>query len=148
MSNSPISSKQKSLHPMKVTCIIDRKERFIDTTFNVVETHCNDIGIQYEIRGFQSSKYSDDRYNITKLPAFHIYTDGLYETTFYTNDDVIEMIDCYFEKMKEKEKKRREAHEAWKNYFQLPKKLFRIVSSNNITETLSLAQLKSNPMHK
>lgn len=145
MPNSPISSKQKPLHPMKVTCVVEsRYENFVDPVFNIVEEHCNDMGIEYDIRGFQSWRNTDDRDNITKLPAFHIYMGGLYETTFYSNDDVIEMIEAYFEKMKEKEKKRREAREAWKKYFIIPKTLFRLSPPT----TPQPIQMESNPMHE
>jgi hypothetical protein len=102
------------------------------------------MAIEYDIRGFQSWKHTDDRNNITKLPAFHIYMGGLYETTFYSNDDVIEMIEGYFEKMKEKEKKRHEAREAWKKYFIIPKTLFRLSPPT----TPQPIQMESNPMHE
>lgn len=146
MSKSPLSSQQKAFYHMKVCCVIDDNENFIDPVFNVIETHCNDMGIEYDIRAFLSWKNTDDCNNITRLPAFHIYTDGFYQTTFYANDDVIALIESYFEKMKAKEQKRLDARKAWKKYFDLPKRLFRITSSGSITET-SLP-MESNPMHQ
>jgi hypothetical protein len=139
MSKSPISSRQKAFHPMRITCVIDTNENFIDSVFNIVETHCDDMDIEYDIRFFESSKYSDDRKNISKLPAFHIYLFGLYETTFYAKDDVIEMIDIHFEKMNMKKQKVKARRDAWNKYFQLPKKVFHFVSSH---------PTESNPMPK
>ena len=144
MSNSPLSSQQKPLHNMKVTCVIDKNEKFMDPVFKIVETHCNDMDIEYDIRGFQSWRNAEDRDNITKLPAFHIYTNGLYQTTFYINDDVISLIESYFQTMKDKEKKRRAAYQAWKKYFIIPKTLFR-PSTPQLTESQST---ESNPMHE
>ena len=150
MSKGPLSSKQqqqqKALHRMKVCCVIDDNENFIDPVFNVIETHCNDMNIEYDIRPFLSWRNHDDCNNITRLPAFHIYTDGFYQTTFYANDDVIELIESYFNKMKAKEEKCRATRQAWKKYFELPKRLFPITSSGSITET-SLP-MESNPMHQ
>jgi hypothetical protein len=136
---------------MKVICVIDTNEKFTDPVFKIVETHCNDMDIEYDIRGFQSWRIADDRDNITKLPAFHIYTNGLYQTTFYTNDDVISLIESYFQTMKDKEKKRREAYKAWKKYFIIPKTLFRLSTPQPLqteSNTIESNTIESNPMHE
>jgi len=37
----------------------------------------------FNVREFNSKKYEEDRENIVKLPAFHIYMNGKYKDTVY-----------------------------------------------------------------
>jgi hypothetical protein len=55
--------------------------------------HYSDTNIIIIMRDFNSNKYSEDRYFIEQLPAFHIYNNNIYQKTFYSNSDAIKNID-------------------------------------------------------
>jgi hypothetical protein len=145
--SAPLSSRQKGLYPMKVCCVVAEDEDFRDSTFSFIEKHCLNLGIEYNIRVFNSSMYRKDRNNIMSLPAFHIYTFNHYEETFYPKEDIVHILDGYLDMTKEKQLKRKEKREAWNKYFELPKRIFRVISSGSLSSAEATPSPVANPMH-
>ena len=58
-----------------------------------IANYIEDRDIPFRIREFDSWKYSHDRHNITRLPAFHIYHDTIYLKTFYPNEKYQQIIE-------------------------------------------------------
>ena len=56
--------------------------------------HYSNTNIIIIMRDFNSNKYSEDRYFVEQLPAFHIYNNNIYQKTFYSNSDAIKNIDA------------------------------------------------------
>jgi hypothetical protein len=81
-----------------VTCVVDdlaeKDKRILD-----MRKFCKEQRVNFQMRTFDSTKYSDDRDNIYRLPAFHITIKGNYNRTFYPNtrpyQHVLECIDIY-----------------------------------------------------
>jgi len=63
------------------------KNRLSDTVFDSVTAFCVENTIAFRLEPF-SSGVEEDRENVTRLPAFHIYYKDQYETTFYPEDSV------------------------------------------------------------
>ena len=133
-------SHNKPSHPTRVCCVVD-DEDFDAAKVAFVQTHCEELGIQYSLREYDSRKYSDDKHNITRLPAFHIYYKISYIGTYYLADPLLEIIDMNIEKVKKKEEER----VAWANYFKIPRRSLKIVAYNS-TEVVT-PTVQTNPMH-
>jgi hypothetical protein len=133
-------SHNKPSHPTRVCCVVD-DEDFDVAKVAFVQAHCEELGIQYSLREYDSRKYSDDKHNITRLPAFHIYYKISYIGTYYLADPILEIIDMNIEKVKKKEEER----VAWANYFKIPRRSLKIVAYNS-TEVVT-PTVQTNPMH-
>ena len=81
-------------------------------TINTIKDICESNKIYFKIREYNSHKYSSDRYEIEKLPAFHIYIKKAYNGTFYLDKNIENKISHYISKyLKEKNRKK------WFNWF-------------------------------
>jgi hypothetical protein len=58
-----------------------------------IANYIRDRDIPFDLREFDSWKYSHDRHNITRLPAFHIYHGSIYLKTFYPNENYEKIIE-------------------------------------------------------
>ena len=80
-----IKPQKKEILPVHVKCIVDDlgdKDAFIP----IMRDYCNkEKSILFSTREYNSSKYSEDRDIIVRLPAFHVYSNGQYMRTFYPN---------------------------------------------------------------
>ena len=136
----------KPSHPTRVCCVVD-DEDFDASKVEFVQKHCEELGLQYSLREYDSRKYSDDKHNITRLPAFHIYYKVSYVGTYYLVDPIVEIINMNVEKVKRKEEERRQEMRAWMNYFKLPRRVLKIVALNS-SDTVVTPTTQANPMHK
>jgi hypothetical protein len=137
-------SHNKPSHHIRVCCVVD-DEDFDASKVAFVQARCEELGLQYKLREYDSAKYSDDRHNITRLPAFHIYHKISYRATFYLTDPVTEIIDTHVERVKKKEEERRESIKTWASYFKIPRRSLKIVAYNS-TEVVT-PTVQTNPMH-
>lgn len=81
-------------------------------SINTIKDICESHKINFNIREYNSSKHSSDRYEIEKLPAFHIYIKKSYNGTFYLDKNIENNISHYISKyLKEKNRKK------WFNWF-------------------------------
>jgi hypothetical protein len=119
-----LSSKQSNI---KISCIVQHPNDLCGENIESIQLHCLNRGFTVEMRIFDSYSYSDDREYIISLPAFHIYIGAKYENTVYPSDSPIEIIDSYIEKYRASEEKARRRREVWKKFFELPKRVFKLV---------------------
>jgi bisphosphoglycerate-dependent phosphoglycerate mutase len=75
---------------------------------------CAEKRIRFTSRSYDT-KYSDDRQNITSLPAMHLYINKAYETTLYPTHTLFDTIDWYCSKYEHDELTKSERQERWKN---------------------------------
>jgi hypothetical protein len=77
-----------------------------------IRDYCHDLNIVFITREFDSAKYSDDRYRIERLPAFHIYVNKCYNKTFYPNTRpyqiIEEIVEKYIKRLEEDENNKKE----------------------------------------
>jgi hypothetical protein len=58
-----------------------------------ISKYCNNNYFRFTARPFNSVKYSDDRNNIEKLPAIHIYLERGYMNTLYPSEKIFHRIE-------------------------------------------------------
>ncbi len=76
--------KKPEPYPITVKCIVDCISD-ADPQLLPFREYAHSLNINFVTREYDSWKYSDDRHNIIKLPAFHIYVKKRYRETFYPN---------------------------------------------------------------
>ena len=98
---------EKTIYPITVKCVVDDISK-INKDIHTTREFCNDLNILFITREYNSSKYSDDRDNIHRLPAFHIYVKKSYKKTFYLDalpcEIIQETVEKYLKKLEESEK--------------------------------------------
>ena len=142
---SKMLTARKATTPIRIICVTENIRDLDNETVKVVQKHCQDLNIEYGTRQFNSRKYSDDRDNITRLPAFHLYSRRCLKSTFYTTDDVIDIIDGHFNKARKEEEELRQVSKSW---FELPRKMFKLASSSPASAVAHVVAVEKNPMHK
>jgi hypothetical protein len=75
---------KKEPYPITVKCIVDCISDK-DPDLLPFREYAHSLNINFVTREYDSSRYSDDRDRITRLPAFHIYVKKTYKETFYPN---------------------------------------------------------------
>ena len=75
---------KKEPYPITVKCIVDCISDK-DPSLLPFREYAHSLNINFVTREYDSSRYSDDRDRITRLPAFHIYVKKTYRETFYPN---------------------------------------------------------------
>ena len=93
-------AKRKIQYPIKIYCIVDDlSDASRDTLIRQIKQHALQSKIIFTTRVYDSTKYSNDRDIITRLPAFHVYIKKGYNRTFYANtrplDHINECVDLY-----------------------------------------------------
>lgn len=84
----------KTYYPVKVCCVVwDLSDSNGDTQIKMIKDHTHKSNAHFMTRVYDSSKYTDDRYQITRLPAFHVYIKGAYNRTFYSNTRPLQHVD-------------------------------------------------------
>ena len=105
-------------YPVRICCVVDdlsEASRF--TLLKEIKEYAHSSGAIYMTREYDSSKYSDDRSKIIKLPAFHVYIKGAYNRTFYPNTRPLQHIDESVEICIRWEEKKEERRNMWKNWY-------------------------------
>ena len=109
--SSPTPKVYSDLH---IECIVYELSDF-DDTLKQIRTECQKLDIIFMTRKFNSNKYSNDRHYITELPALHININDQYKNTIFPKHDYINTmkiikleISIYNDKLKEKERKKKE----------------------------------------
>ena len=121
-------------------------------TVDSINTHgdifefCKDKGIRFSSRPYDSDKYKHDRYEISRLPAIHIYLKNVFQATVYPNEEPIVSIESYIKKY-ENIQKARSARAAWwkshaRKYSRLMGQIMRINKNEHVE-----SQSVQNPMH-
>jgi len=76
---------------MKICQVVASKEK--SEPIPEIADYIQDRDIPFDLREFDSWKYSHDRHNISRLPAFHIYHGSIYLKTFYPNEKYQQIIE-------------------------------------------------------
>ena len=97
---------KRELLPVKVCYVYKEPFDRNDPIFKKIRDFCHDMNIMFEAREFDSDSYRHDRYNITRLPAMHLYEQGKHETTFYPNGRPIQTIFQACERVYQKPKQK------------------------------------------
>ena len=87
---------KKQSYELRICCVVDEISH-TDQWVHEIQTYANGIGATFIYREYNSSKFSDDRNMIERLPAFHAYIDKAYTETFYMDSNPLEKIDKYIE---------------------------------------------------
>ena len=77
-----------------------------ETDYTVLREFCEQRRIKYKARYFNSSKYSNDRDCIVRLPAIHILEDNALEDTVYPGFEAMQKIEKYYYDYLTRRKKR------------------------------------------
>lgn len=94
---------------------------------NELVKFCEERGIRYTSRLFNSSKYSDDRYNIEQLPAIHIYDDISYQKTLYPTHTLFDILTEHYKEYERRMEEKRQRKIIWKKEFTKVYSLFKRV---------------------
>lgn len=118
-------ARKKIQYPIKIYCIVDDlSDASRDTLIRQIKEHALKSKVIFTTRVYDSTKYSNDRDIITRLPAFHVYIKKGYNRTFYANtrplDHINECVDLYLKNEDEKIQRRAQwiaFYERCKNFF-------------------------------
>ena len=103
--------KPKQYSELRVECIVYQLSDFDEILKNIRNT-CHELNVLFTTRKFNSSNYSNDRNEIKRLPAFHIYFGDQYKNTIYPDNDTIKNIKMelalYNDKLERKKRKKLE----------------------------------------
>ena len=103
-----------SKYPIEICCVVaDHSD--IDTDIEIVNEYSSSLGLNFKLREYNSSKYSDDRHMISNLPAFHIYFGEGYFDTMYPDKMILDKIDNYIKKYEEIQVEKKKFIERWTN---------------------------------
>lgn len=105
---------QKTYYPVKVCCVVwELSDANNDSQIKMIKDHAHKSNAHFMTRIYDSSKYSDDRREITRLPAFHVYIGGAYNRTFYPNTRPLQHIDECIEKYIRRIEGKKERRRRW-----------------------------------
>jgi len=117
--NNPIVRLKKGetiQYPITVYCVVEDLSYKNDENLKL-KAYVHSLNITFITREFNSVTNSDDRHNIYRLPAFHIYDRVCYKQTFYLNtlpyQIIHDVLDDYKTRISIKEANKK----AWKKFF-------------------------------
>ena len=130
----PITTNTPSNSIFQIICVTDGE--YISDKYNMIMESLYDIstekGYSIQIRQFDSWKYSCDKNEISSLPAFHIYVNGIYRTTTFANDAPLEKIESFIKNYEERKREKLETKkESWM------KNIISFISRSNSREILT-----------
>jgi hypothetical protein len=102
---------KKEQYPITVKCIVDCISDK-DPSLLPFREYAHSLNINFVTREYDSSRYSDDRDRITRLPAFHIYIKKMYRETFYPNTRPYQIMQDTVEGYKKQIKKK-----TWTSFY-------------------------------
>lgn len=109
---------------MSVEYVYKPPHDYKNKTYLLLKEFCDEIGIQFLTRPYDSDRYAQDRDNIERLPAIHIYESGKRERTVYTNTRPFQHIEEVYNATIEKAYQKELAKQKWEARFQKLKAFF------------------------
>ena len=108
---NPLRIPEITVYPITVKCIVSCLSEKNEEILKVRE-FSHSVNINFVTREYNSKKFSDDRNNISRLPAFHIYVKTCYINTFYLNRpyQIIQEVVQEYEEAQERKRLRRTWH--------------------------------------
>jgi hypothetical protein len=104
-----------SPYPIVVKCIVEVLADYNNKDIHKIRDYAISQNVLFETRLYNSYRYSEDRYEVRELPAFHVYTNGLYMRTFYAKTRPLQHIQECIEEYKGALERRRQRREYWNN---------------------------------
>ena len=96
MNNNPMFKEKKieKSSNMFITLVVKEIDnvKYEDYYLNMKDM-CNMKNISLLVREYNSKQYEEDCEQITKLPAFHLYRDEEWITTFYPNNNILKILE-------------------------------------------------------
>ena len=111
-----IEKKERKIHPITVKCIVDDLSK-ISKDLQEIRDYSHSLNLLFITREYNSTKYSDDRNYIERLPAFHIYVKNVYKRTFYPNTRPYQIIQQTLEKYINHLEEIERNKDAWYRFF-------------------------------
>lgn len=109
---------KKTEYPVNICCIVNN---YADAnsckTIAGIKTHTVESGALYTTRIYDSNKFSEDRYEIERLPAFHIYIKNRYIKTFYPNTRPLQHVDESIERYIKRQEEKKIQASRWSNLY-------------------------------
>jgi len=102
-------------YPIIVKCIVDDLADYNNKTIHKIRDFAITENVLFETRIYNSYRYSEDRFEIRELPAFHIYTNGIYQRTFYMNTRPLQHIQECIAGYKDYVERKRQQRDFWTN---------------------------------
>ena len=84
-----------------------------------IYSFCNERGIDFDLRVFDSKKYSQDAQYIESLPALHVYNGRLWQNTLHEDDGLFDKIKL----MANEKRKPMSIFKQLKSYFRQKRKV-------------------------
>lgn len=120
--------KVKTYTDIHVECIVYELSD-VDDILKEIRSRCHELNIIFVTRKYNSNKYSNDRYYVTSLPAFHIFIKNNYKCTTYPNKDPLKTIktelSIYNQKIREKIKMIEMREKYYNDLYEWIKSLFK-----------------------
>jgi len=126
--------KPKEYLPIEIKCILYDLSDSNDDQIRNLRDYCHLKNLIFSTRRYNSSKYSDDRNYITKLPAFHVYMKDAYQNTFYLNAREINEVNIIIRLYNEKLERKRKRKEEWNKFYEQIYNLFSIRYNRSLLE--------------
>jgi hypothetical protein len=119
MQSSPLhkASQSRAKIPIRVICVVEDLKDMNTEPIKAVQQHCVSSDVYYEIREYDSDKHSQDRNNITSLPAYHIYMKSSYTKTFYPTNRPFQIINECIEEYHAKRTLKLEKKQRWATFW-------------------------------
>lgn len=113
--------KPKEYLSVQLNCIVYDLTDANEPTIREIRDYCQKENIIYSTRRFNSNKYSNDRYYIRELPAFHIFINDGYKRTFYPNtrpyQHIQEVVKEYKDRIERTKKRKEERKKFYDNFY-------------------------------
>jgi hypothetical protein len=124
MFNNPIKGNISNEYGLRITLVVKNISLIstkscddLDKYCNILKTYCKIHNIIFTIRDYCSIVYDEDRDNICKLPACHIYKNNIYLITLYDKESINDKIQDEIAKYKKEQEKIKLKREVWNKRF-------------------------------
>ena len=112
-------------YPIEVHYVFQYPHDENDPILRKIQEFCSLMKIQFQIREFDSRKFSEDRDYITRLPAIQIYTDSEYDITEYPSNNPILAIRTVYETFELKHLEYLAKKQIWDEKLNFLKRIFK-----------------------
>jgi hypothetical protein len=113
--------------PFKVCCVMRYDLPEANEGFTDVHAFCDEAKVIFYSRGYNIDRYEEDMY-IPRLPCYLIYAGGYVQKTIPWNDHPIPKIQAHLRRYLEKETRKREQADRWRQRFQRLRNWFSLPS--------------------
>lgn len=102
-------------YPIEICCVVANNSD-VDTDIEIVNEYTSNLGLKFNLREYDTWKYSDDRDMVSSLPAFHVYFGNGYIDTFYPDEKLLDNIDDCIKQYEKIQGEKRKFIGVWVNF--------------------------------